>query len=94
MKPWGCAAYAYDSSHKNERLILRGKKYIFIRNFKYLKGHVFIGEKEMRNINEFKSQDVTFLNIFLDKRKEVKTYIFMKLMNMMLLLYKSKWVYF
>jgi hypothetical protein len=34
LKFWGCAAYAHDSSYKNKRLSLWGKKYIFIRNFK------------------------------------------------------------
>ena len=55
LKPWGCAAYVHNSSHKYGILSLRGKKSIFIRCSEQSKGHVFIGESG--NITEFESRD-------------------------------------
>ena len=53
LKPWGCAAYVHNSSHKHEKLGPRGKKSIFIRYSEQSKGYVFIGEQEGGNITEF-----------------------------------------
>ena len=53
LKPWGCAAYVNNSSHKHEKLGPRGKKSIFIRYSEQSKGYVFIGEQEGGNITEF-----------------------------------------
>ena len=53
LKPWGCAAYAYEFFHKYGKLGLRGKKSIFIRYSEHLKEYVFIGEQESESITEF-----------------------------------------
>ena len=62
LKPWACATYVHNSSHKCGKLSSRGKKSIFIRYSEQSKGYVFIGEQEDGNITEFESRDVTFLD--------------------------------
>ena len=61
LKPWGCAIYVHDSSHKYGKLGPRGKKSIFIRYSEHSKGYVFIGENESGSVTEFESWDATFL---------------------------------
>ena len=55
LRPWGCAAYVHNSSHKYEKLGPKGKKSIFIRYYEQSKGYVFIGEQEGDKIIEFES---------------------------------------
>ena len=62
LKPWACAAYVHNSSHKYGKLSSRGKKSVFIRYSEQSKGYVFIGEQEDGNITKFESRDVTFLD--------------------------------
>ena len=61
LKPWGCAAYVHNSSHKYGKLGLRGKKSILIRYNDQSKGYVFIGEQEDGSKTEIESRDITFL---------------------------------
>ena len=44
LKPWGCAAYVHNSSHKYGKLGPRGKTSIFIRYSDVSKGYVFISQ--------------------------------------------------
>ena len=55
LKPWGCASYVHNSSHKYGKLGLRGKKSILIRYNDQSKGYVFIGEQEGGSKIEFES---------------------------------------
>ena len=71
LKPWGCAAYVHDSSHKYGKLGPRGKKSIFIRYSEHSKGYVFIGEQERGSVTEFESRDVTFLENEFPKKGEI-----------------------
>ena len=50
LKPWGCATYVHDSSHKYRKLGPKGKKSTFIRYLEHSKGHVFIGENESGSV--------------------------------------------
>ncbi|XP_019257602.1 PREDICTED: uncharacterized protein LOC109235802 [Nicotiana attenuata] len=71
LRPWGCAAYTHDSSHKYGKLGPRGKKCIFIRYSETLKGYVFIGQQESGSVIEFESRDVPFLEDEFPKKGEV-----------------------
>ena len=55
LKPWGCATYVHDSSHKYRKLGPKGKKSIFIRYSEHSKGHIFIGENKSGSVTEFES---------------------------------------
>jgi len=61
LRPWGCAAYTHDFSHKYDKLGPRGKKSIFIRYSETSKGYVSIGQQDSGSVTEFESRDVTFL---------------------------------
>ena len=71
LRPWGCVAYLHNSSHKYEKLGLRGKKSIFIRYSEQSKGYVFIGEQESGSVIEFESRDVTFLEKDFPKQRQI-----------------------
>ena len=71
LRPWGCAAYTHETSHKYGKLGPRGKKSIFIRYSEHSKGYVFIGEQESGSITEFESRDVTFLENDFPKKGEI-----------------------
>ena len=71
LKPWGCAAYVHDSSHKYGKLGTRGKKSIFSRYSDVSKGYVFISQQETGSVIEFESRDVTFLENEFPKRGEI-----------------------
>ena len=71
LKPWGCAAYVHDSSHKYEKLGPRGKKSIFMRYSDVSKGYVFISQQETGSVTEFQSRDVTFLENEFPKKGEI-----------------------
>ena len=51
LKPWDCATYVHNSSHKYGKLGPIGKKSIFIRYSEHSKGHVFIGENESGSVS-------------------------------------------
>ena len=74
LKPWGCAAYTHESSHKFGKLGPRGNKSIFIRYSEHSKGYVFIGEQESGSVTEFESRNVTFLEDEFPKKGEVGEY--------------------
>ena len=61
LRPWGSAAYFYDTSHKYGKLGPRGKKCIFLRYSSQSKGYVFIGENEDGTVTEIESRDATFI---------------------------------
>ena len=73
LKPWGCAAYVHNSSHKYGKLGPRGKKSIFIfkRYNEQYKGYVFICEQNGDSITEFESRDVTFLENDFHKQGQI-----------------------
>ena len=61
LRPWGCATCAHDNLRKCGKLGLRGRKEIFIRYPEISKGYVLVGEQEDGTVNEYESQDGTFL---------------------------------
>ena len=71
LKPWGCAAYTHESSHKYGKLGPRREKGIFIRYSETSKGYVFIGEQDSGSITEFESRDVIFLENEFPKKGEI-----------------------
>nr|XP_016512375.1 PREDICTED: uncharacterized protein LOC107829426 [Nicotiana tabacum] len=71
LRPWGCAVYTHDSSHKYGKLGPRGKKSIFIRYSETSKGYVFIDQQDSGSVTEFESRDVTFLEDEFPKKGEV-----------------------
>ena len=52
MRPWGCAGYIHNTSHKYGKLGPWGKKCIFIRYSEFSKGYVFLGEDMTRRVIE------------------------------------------
>ena len=61
MSPWGCATYIHNTSHEYGKLVLRGKKCIFIRYSEFSIGYVFLGEDMTRRVTKIESRDVIFL---------------------------------
>ena len=92
LRPWGCATYVHNSSHKYGKLDPRGKKSIFIRYYEQSKLYVFIGELEGGNITEFESRDVTFLENDFPKQGQVgKGLLLYELLTRLLSLHKN-WI--
>lgn len=71
FRPWGCAAYVHDPSHKQGKLGQRGKNNIFLRYLKQSKGYVFLSVHERGGVTKFESIDVTFLENEFPKKCEV-----------------------
>ena len=71
LKPWGCAAYVHDFSHKYGKLGTRGKKSTFSRYSNVSKRYVFINQQETGSVIEFESRDVTFLKNEFPKKGEI-----------------------
>lgn len=61
LRPWGSTSYGNNPSHKQEKIVPCGKKYIFIQYYKHSKRYVFIGENIDRSISKIESRDATFL---------------------------------
>ena len=71
LRPWGSVGFFHDTSHKYEKLGLRGKKCIFIRYFEHSKVYVLTGEQLDGSVTEVESRDVEFVENEFPSRCEV-----------------------
>ena len=61
LRPWGCAGYVHNTSHKHGKLGPRAHKCVFIRYPVGSKGYVMYGEHPEGGMVEIDSRDVNFL---------------------------------
>ena len=71
LRSWGSATYVHDSSHKYDKLSVRGKKYIFIRYSKHSTRYVFIGAHVDGGIIEIESRDIICLKHEFSSMEEI-----------------------
>jgi hypothetical protein len=61
LRPWGCAGYVHNATHKHGKLGPRANKYVFIRYSDESKGYVMLGEHPDGGVTEIVSCDVEFM---------------------------------
>uniref|UniRef100_A0A2N9FG52 Integrase catalytic domain-containing protein n=1 Tax=Fagus sylvatica TaxID=28930 RepID=A0A2N9FG52_FAGSY len=61
LRPWGCAGYVHNTTHKHGKLGPRANKCVFIRYSDESKGRVMLGEHPDGGVTEIVSRDVEFM---------------------------------
>ena len=71
LRPWGCAGYVHNATHKHGKLDPRANKCVFIKYSNESKGYVMLGEHPDGGVTEIVSRDVEFMENDFPSRGDV-----------------------
>ena len=71
LRPWGCADYVHNTTHKHGNLGPRANKCVFIRYFDESMGYIMLGEHPDGGVTEIVSRDVEFMENDFPSRGDV-----------------------
>uniref|UniRef100_A0A2N9FVA6 Integrase catalytic domain-containing protein n=1 Tax=Fagus sylvatica TaxID=28930 RepID=A0A2N9FVA6_FAGSY len=71
LRPWGCAGYIHNATHKHGKLSPRANKCVFIRYSDEFKGYVMLGEHPDGGVTEIMSHHVEFMENDFPSRGDV-----------------------